>query len=175
LARADSESTGESQTDRDSGSKQIDSGHKPVQASKRMIHLTIDRDPVHPGDDLESHKYSIVVSSNATVAEVVKKIRPLGSWFWGGYLPRMGGAATWIFGTLRLPDAPFSQYWLDRPIAVVSGRWPEPRFLLNPATAIIDYFKPGNFGKLHFNYWWQKDPIEVFERLRAGEPPPPQA
>jgi len=134
-----------------------------------MVTLTINRDPVHPGDDLKSHEKSIVVSPDTSISQVLKEIQP--KW----YLPHMGGKATWIFGTLRSQESRFREpnpYWIEKSLAVVAEQWREPRFLLSPETSITECLNPDNFGKLHFHYWNQMDSTDVFERLQAGLPPP---
>lgn len=66
-----------------------------------------------------------------------------------------GGKATWILEA-------------GVPLAVFAQQWEHPRLLLPPETPVASL--PGIEAKpgVHFRYWCQVDPDEVFECLRDG-------
>lgn len=60
-----------------------------------MLVIGVDRDSVHAGDDLESHRTSISLDPAATLRTLFEAIQGM------GYLPGIhGGRATWIILSL---------------------------------------------------------------------------
>ncbi len=114
--------------------------------------IQIDRDSVHPGDDLVSHATTLNISHSATIADFLKEIRQV------HFLPSIsGGKATWLI------DSEGSE---SKCIGVLAQQWSEPKLTISASTPIteISSGKPG----FYFRYWCQADPDTVFSCVRSG-------
>lgn len=115
-----------------------------------MVVVSIDRDSVHAGDDVESHATSITLDPSATLRTLIEVIQDM------DYLPRIsGGKATWVV------------YSSGKPLGVFAQQWPEPKLTVPPESIVDQHF--GNIEpRLLFRYWCQADPDEVFSDIKAG-------
>lgn len=115
-----------------------------------MLVVSIDRDSVHAGDDLESHAMSITLDPSATLRTLIAVIQDM------DYLPRIsGGKATWVV------------YSSGKPLGVFAQQWSEPNLTVTPESIVDQHF--GNIEpRLLFRYWCQADPDEVFSDIKAG-------
>jgi hypothetical protein len=119
-----------------------------------IVHLN--RDSVHPGDDLESHASTISVDSSSTIASLLCRLK-------SDYLPGIaGGEATWIITSSG--DGP-------SPLGVLAQQWREPKLRV-PHTSLIGELLGTIRPSISFEYWCQKDPQLVFERIAAEKEPP---
>ena len=114
------------------------------------LELTVDRDSVCAGDDIESHQQSFLIRQDYTLAQTLAAVLK------SKYLPQVaGGCATWIVES-------------DRPLAVVAQQWPSPEFLVSPESRSIDCTAPKPCRSLFFRYWCQADPTVVVNCLKVG-------
>lgn len=118
-----------------------------------MLVIGIDRDSVHAGDDLESHRTSISLDPAATLRTLFEAIQGM------GYLPGIhGGRATWIICSS------------GKPIGVLAQQWPELEWLVPGESILGQYFADTEPGLL-FRYAGQADPDHVFSQIKAGNEP----
>ncbi|WP_085706906.1 hypothetical protein [Pseudomonas sp. B35(2017)] len=116
--------------------------------------ITLDRDSVHAGDDLHSHRTSIRIDPAATLGGLFEAIQRI------GYLPGIsGGLATWIICSS------------GKPIGVFAQQWPAPKWVV-PAERTVGQFFAGAEPSLLFRYGCQADPDAVFSHINAGNEPP---
>ena len=88
-----------------------------------MLVIQIDRDSVHAGDDLESHRTSIRLDPAVTLGALFEAIQAM------GYLPGLsGGKATWII------------CWSGKNIGVLAQQWPAPKLTVPPESTVDQYF-----------------------------------
>jgi hypothetical protein len=117
-----------------------------------MLVLAIDRDSVHPGDDLISYANSVKLDPTATLRIALEAIQTM------HYLPGISeDEATWIICAS------------DQPIGVLAQQWEAPKLVVpieSPVTQVFGEDEPLLF---FFRYWCQTDPHVVFSRIAAGE------
>lgn len=120
------------------------------------VHLN--RDSVHPGDDLQSHASTIQVEGDSTIGELLEKTKR-------NYLPGIaGGQSTWIVSCSAATPSP---------LGVLAQQWAAPKLrvpLDTPIHTLLGTTRPS----VTFEYWCQKDPDLVFNRIAAGKEPPPK-
>jgi hypothetical protein len=126
-----------------------------MRTSKRLA-MNVERDSVCAGDDIDApHTKQFTFLENDTLAEALSAIVQ------GGYLANIaGGNATWIVEAA------------GKAVAVIAQQWKSPKFLIDPATLVINCIEPASPRALFFRYWCQIDPAVVFECLRTGRPLP---
>ena len=114
------------------------------------------RDSVHPGDNLESHGAYVEVDSDG-------KFGALSMQLMQDYLPGIaGGEATWIVsGSANSPS----------PLGVVAQQWTSPRLRI-PAEMTVGQVLGIERPSIYFEYWSQKDPIQVFNAISHDKEPP---
>ncbi|MET3109502.1 peptidoglycan/xylan/chitin deacetylase (PgdA/CDA1 family) [Oxalobacteraceae bacterium GrIS 2.11] len=118
-----------------------------------QIEINVNRDSVHPGDDIVSHSKQIRISSSSTVKELVEMIRQ------SDYLPKIvGGNATWIVDCLG------AYYGV---IAVDAQQWKAPKLAVQEGTLVSKLLVDGK-ANLYFRYWCQSDPEMVYESVIEG-------
>jgi hypothetical protein len=123
-----------------------------------QLTLHLNRDSVHAGDDLESHAALIQVEADLTIAELLARLKE-------EYLPGIsGGQATWIIT---------SSGNVPTPVGVLAQQWREPKLRV-PLRARLDELLGTTRASVSFEYWCQKDPDLVFDRIAAGKEPPPK-
>jgi hypothetical protein len=115
--------------------------------------INVDRGSVGMGDDVLPHAQTIDLPPESSLADVVAYL--LERHFLASIA---GGKATWILVA-------------DRPLAVVTQQWDEPRFLVDSSRPISSFGAEGRGVSLMFRYWKQRDPDYVFEELAAGRQP----
>lgn len=121
---------------------------------KITVHLN--RDSVHPGDDLESHASTVEVDSAQDIGSLLKQLAR-------NYLPSIaGGKATWIVSC--------SGNCL-RPLGVLAQQWKDPHLRV-PAEALVGHVLGTERPSISFEYWCQKDPTLVFSAISSGKEPP---
>jgi hypothetical protein len=121
-----------------------------------MLVIGIDRDSVHAGDDLDSHRTTIGLDPTLTLRALLEAIQGM------GYLPAIsGGEATWIICSS------------GKHIGVLAQQWPEPQLTI-PAESILSQYFADSEPRLLFRYWCQADPAYVFSQINAGHEPPPR-
>ena len=119
-----------------------------------FINVKIDRDSVHPGDDMSSHATTLRIPSSATLAEFLQQVRQ------AAYLPGIhGGKATWLINL-----AGNAGKW----IGVVAEEWDEPKLTL-PADTPVKTLLRSNPSGFIFRYWCQANPDKVFSSVLYGE------
>ena len=115
-----------------------------------MLVVSIDRDSVHAGDDLESHVMSITLAPSATLRTLIDVIQEM------DYLPPIsGGKATWVV------------YSSGKPLGVLAQQWSEPKLTM-PDHSVVDQYFANIEPRLLFRYWCQADPDQVFSAIKAG-------
>jgi hypothetical protein len=115
-----------------------------------MLVIELDRDSVHAGDDLESHRTSIRLDPAVTLRALFEMIQGM------GYLPGIsGGKSTWII---------FSS---GKQIGVLAQQWPETILLISAESTLSQYFGDTE-PRLLFRYWCQADPDHVFSQIETG-------
>lgn len=116
-----------------------------------MLILAIDRDSVHPGDDLISHANSVKLDPTATLRIALEAIQAM------HYLSSISGdEATWTICAS------------GQPIGVIAQQWAAPKLVV-PIESLVTQFFGGDEPVLFFKYWCQTDPHVVFSRIEAGE------
>lgn len=120
------------------------------------VHLN--RDSVHAGDDLVSHSSTIDCDSEFSIAELIQKVKQT-------YLPGIaGGEATWIVSCSGNGPSP---------LGVVAQQWSQPKLRVPPETPISQALGTSR-PSITFEYWCQKNPQLIFDRIAAEEEPPPK-
>ncbi|MFZ6777906.1 hypothetical protein ACO0LD_13835 [Undibacterium sp. Ji83W] len=118
-----------------------------------MLHIRIDRDSVHAGDDTVSHAENIAVPANTSLASLLEQIRV------GNFLPSIsGGKATWM---IESSGSPF------KTIGVLAQQWQEPCVIIDAAVDVAQHFA-GQQANLFFRYRCQIDPDTVLAQLQAS-------
>jgi hypothetical protein len=118
-----------------------------------QLSVSIDRDSVHAGDDVESHALTLIADADETLAGFIARLRAR------RYFPGIsGGEATWIVE---------SSGHGSRPIGVLAQQWPEPKWLVQRELALKSHFE-GTTPAIRFKYWCQADPEAVFSALESG-------
>lgn len=116
------------------------------------IQVILNRDSVHPGDDVGSHATTIDADANMPIGALLLRIQHT-------YLPRIaGGEATWTV-TCSGP-AP-------SPLGVVAQQWTEPRLRVSTNTRISQLFGADG-ARITFQYRCQENPDFVFSKLAVG-------
>ena len=131
-----------------------------------FINVKIDRDSVHPGDDVQSHATTLRVPSTATLGAFLLQVRQT------NYLPGIhGGKATWLINLTGNEG---------KCIGVVAEEWNEPKLTI-PADTPVKTLLHSNPSGFIFRYWCQANPETVFSSVlygkelpdRYGRPIPP--
>lgn len=118
-----------------------------------MLHIRIDRDSVHAGDDTVSHAENIAVPANTSLASLLEQIRA------GNFLPSIsGGKATWM---IESSGNPF------KTIGVLAQQWQNPCVIIDAAVDVAQHFA-GQQANLFFRYRCQIDPEAVLTQLQAS-------
>src|SRR6476660_9684717 len=104
--------------------------------------ISVDRDSVAAGDDVDLHLTTVDLPEDTPLAEVVAHI--LGSRFLASIA---GGKATWVLEG-------------GHPLAVIAQEWPEPRFLVDASLPMRQYG-----SSLRFRYLAQRDPDQAWLTL----------
>jgi hypothetical protein len=118
------------------------------------IHLN--RDSVHPGDDLESHASTVDADTESNIGAFLMKLRD-------SYLPGIaGGDATWIVTCSGKGPSP---------LGVLAQQWQEPRLRIPLDTPLSQSLGSGRLS-ITFEYWCQRDPAIVFDKISLGKEPP---
>ncbi|MCC3861997.1 hypothetical protein [Pseudemcibacter aquimaris] len=116
-----------------------------------MIMIEIDRDSVHPADDMDDHGVSVELSGNSDVSELLQIAQDACP------LPKIsGGKATWII------------YAGDNDLhclGVLAQQWSVPHFLISANEKINTIFTDQP-AKLMFRYWCQSNPDDVLKALK---------
>jgi len=73
-----------------------------------------------------------------------------------------GGEATWLIDIVGQQGS----------IGVMAQQWSAPRLIVPPETSAQDLFKGSEKPSVHFRYWGQSNPDEVFEAVRTNAPLP---
>lgn len=121
-----------------------------------LVIVHVNRDSVHAGDDLEYHAAEVEVDLDSDIGSMLKDLK-------SSYLPGIaGGVATWIIACSGNGPSP---------IGVLAQQWQEPRLRVPLETPITQVLGSGRLS-VTFEYWCQKDPAFVFERIAAGKEPP---
>lgn len=115
--------------------------------------VTVDRDSVAMGDDVESHERTLELAETATLQEVLALAGPDAS---------VSGGACWVL------------YHENRPLGLWAQGTSELR-LVDPAAPRIDDHAVD--GRLDLDFWYatQADPDLMFEVISAGSPNRAQA
>lgn len=118
-----------------------------------MLHIRIDRDSVHAGDDTVSHAGNIAIPANTSLASLLEQIRA------GNFLPSIsGGKATWMI------ESSGSQF---KTIGVLAQQWQDPCMIIDAAENVTQHFA-GRQANLFFRYRCQIDPGTVHAELQAS-------
>jgi hypothetical protein len=118
-----------------------------------MLHVRIDRDSVHAGDDFEPHVSALSANPTDTLASLLQAIRQ------SGWLPGIArGEATWVIE---------SSGGHTNPIGVLAQQWSTPKLTV-PLEATLHAHFGVHEASLNFRYWCQADPELVFECITVG-------
>ncbi|MBI3729960.1 MAG: hypothetical protein HY254_16735 [Burkholderiales bacterium] len=122
--------------------------HEPL-----MLHIRIDRDSVHAGDDTVSHAENIAIPANTSLASLLEQIRK------GNFLPSIsGGKATWM---IESSGSPF------KTIGVLAQQWQDPCVIIDAGVDVAQHFA-GRQANLFFRYRCQIDPDTVRTQLQVS-------
>ncbi len=122
-------------------------------AGQAMLHIRIDRDSVHAGDDTVSHAENIAVPANTSLSDLLEQIRM------AKFLPSIsGGKATWVIE---------SSGCQIKTIGVLAQQWQEPRITIDASVALEQHFASQQ-PNLFFRYRCQIDPDTEYARLQAS-------
>jgi hypothetical protein len=123
----------------------------------KQISVKINRDSVHPGDDLDSHATTINIPAQSTVINLLDGIRK------SNFLPSIaGGEATWIIDCSGAPNGN---------LGVLAQQWNTPRLTVPEETSVAQLSFDCTIN-LYFQYWCQSDPDVVYSCVRSGKEPP---
>jgi len=118
-----------------------------------MLHIRIDRDSVHAGDDTVSHAETIAVPADITLAGLLAQIRM------AKFLPSISGdKATWVI---------VSSGGQIKTIGVLAQQWQDSRFTIDASVDVAQHFA-GQQPNLFFSYRCQIDPDTVYAQLQAS-------
>lgn len=120
------------------------------------LRINIDRDSVCAGDSSDPHGAVIDLAGDSTVAQLLQaawKACPLAS--------ISGGQATWLIDAGGVC------------IGVAAQQWSSPKLLV-PANCAAAGLFAGRPATLHFRYWCQANPDEVYEAVRSASALPPR-
>ncbi|MFL6636821.1 MAG: hypothetical protein ACJ8HJ_31390 [Massilia sp.] len=121
---------------------------------KMTVHLN--RDSVHPGDDIESHASNVEVDPEAELGSLLMQLMRT-------YLPGIaGGEATWIVSCSGNGPSP---------LGVLAQQWQGPRLRIPAETSVAQALGTER-PSISFEYWCQKDPALVFSVISFGKEPP---
>src|SRR5689334_7204758 len=121
---------------------------------KVTVHLN--RDSVHPGDDIESHASTVEVDPDAELGSLLMQLMRT-------YLPGIaGGKATWIVSCSGNGPSP---------LGVLAQQWQDSRLRI-PAETSVRQALGTDRPSISFEYWCQKDPALVFSAISCGKEPP---
>lgn len=123
-----------------------------------LLTIHLNRDSVHAGDDVESHELKVDADSESNIGDFLRELKR-------SYLPGIaGGEATWIVSYSGNGPSP---------LGVLAQQWPEPRLRMPLDAPLSQVLGHGRLS-ITFEYWCQKDPTMVFDRISAGKEPPPR-
>jgi hypothetical protein len=110
------------------------------------MEVTVDRDSVAAGDDLESHERTFDVDARRKFVLFLRELQR------ESYLAQIqGGRATWVVRDRRG----------GRALAVLAQQWRAPVCFLEPSVEL------GAVGsRFHIEYVGQEDPLDVIEQVR---------
>ncbi|MFZ6659003.1 hypothetical protein [Undibacterium sp. TJN19] len=118
-----------------------------------MLHIRIDRDSVHAGDDTISHAENIAVPVDMSLASLLEQIRKR------HFLPSIsGGKATWMIE---------SSGHQVKTIGVLAQQWQDPCLMIDSSIDVGRHFS-GQQPNLFFRYRCQIDPEAVRTQLHAS-------
>ena len=120
------------------------------------LRINIDRDSVCAGDSSDPHEAVIEVDPGSTVTVLLQaawKACPLAS--------ISGGQATWLIDAGGVC------------IGVAAQQWSSPKLLV-PADGAAAALFASRPATLHFRYWCQVNPDEVYEAVRSASALPPR-
>lgn len=119
--------------------------------------IKIDRESVHPADDIYSHEKAVEFPASGTILEFLMLVNQ------PPYLPGIfGDQATWIVD-LHGPG--------ENCLGVVAQQWQQPRLTIPLTTPIADLITSPQ-SAFFFRYWCQADPEKVFLAIRNHAPLP---
>ena len=105
------------------------------------LRISIDRDSVCAGDDIDSHRIELEFDEKATIQDLINKIKKI------NYLAQIsGGKATWIL---------MKQ---GNEIAVLAQQWRNAKYLISEKTLLSDLTLKENQIGLFFKYRGQWPP-----------------
>lgn len=115
------------------------------------MRITLNRDSVCAGDDMEVHKTSIDLEASATLDTLIEKLQGV------AYLANVsGGEATWIICAS------------GKPIGVAAQQWSHAKLTV-PGDSTVGQVLAGDEPELSFRYWCQQNPDLVFEHIKQGK------
>jgi hypothetical protein len=123
-----------------------------------FIDVNLDRDSVHPGDDIFPHAETLRISSSATLIEFLHLVRQTS--YLAGMPPGITeGKSTWLIDGVGART---------ECLGVIARQWSEPALILPPETPLRDLLQiyPSGF---YFRDWCQADPQIVFECILTGK------
>ncbi len=122
----------------------------------QTMKLYVTRDSVCAADDGDApHQRTLTVPDSQTVEPIVLAVVR------GYELPEIfGGLATWSLSS-------------NVPLAVIAQQWPDPRMTSALPRSVAECDTSGNYLRLHFSYFAQRDPevvLEILQRLQLRSP-----
>src|SRR5690554_2533564 len=117
----------------------------------KHIRVVLERDSVCAADDFDGrHAKTIGLDPGITVRDAIEKLRTLYP------LPLIsGGRATWVICTQL------------KPVALVAQELNEEKYFVDPCSPLLDHMGESD-PRIHFRYFAQRSPDEVFARVRKG-------
>lgn len=108
------------------------------------LKITLNRDSVCAGDDVESHRVEVEFEVKATIQDLVYRIKKT------DYLaPISGGKATWILMNM------------GNEIAVLAQQWENAKYFLSETTLLSEMTQKENQIELFLKYRGQWDPERI--------------
>ena len=116
------------------------------------LRISIDRDSVCAGDDIDSHRIELKFDEKATIQDLCNKIKKI------NYLAQIsGGKATWIL---------MKQ---GNEIAVLAQQWRNAKYLISEKTLLSDLTVKDNQIGLFFKYRGQWPPETIFIEIEKNK------
>lgn len=122
-----------------------------------LLIITAGRDSVCAGDDCLPHMRAFSIAVSCNTLEVL-----VAAWRACPLALIAGGEATWLIDIVGQQGS----------IGVMAQQWSAPRLIVPPETSAQDLFKGSEKPSVHFRYWGQSNPDEVFEAVRTNAPLP---
>lgn len=118
-----------------------------------LLTITADRDSVCAADDCVPHSRAFSIAASCTTLQILAA-----AWQACPLALIAGGEATLLINIVGQQGS----------TGVMAQRWSAPRLIVPPETSAHDLFKGSEKPSIHFRYWGQSNPDEIFEAVRTN-------